>query len=118
MVPFVVSSLLFNHDCTFPYIRKGGVGSCHLDFLSSWFSSGFVWCFFCRGGGRGVYVCNFFFLRVISICSYLIQIYELILVFCVFCGVTKDNIPGELRMFSIPFLSSSEHFFLSLVCLY
>lgn len=61
-------------------------------------------------------VCIFFFLRISSIWSLLVQIYELILFFRGFCDVTEDNIPGELRMFSILFLFSSEHFVSCLVC--
>lgn len=69
MVPFVVSRLLFNHGCSFPFIRKGGVSSRCFDFLSACFFSGSVCCFFAGVGEGEVYVCIFFFLRVFSICS-------------------------------------------------
>lgn len=121
MVPFVVSRLLLIMVAHFLLLGTEVLALDALIFclLSSWFSSGFVWCFFCRGGGRGyMCVCIFFFLRISSICSYLVQIYELILFFCGFCDVTKDNIPGELNVFNtFPLFVRTLHF-LSCVCLY
>lgn len=116
MVPFIVSRLLLIMVVHFLLLGREVLALDALIFCLLGFLLVLCGVFFAGVGAGDICVCVFSFFLDSSICSWLVQIHELILFFCGLCDVMKANIPGELRMFSIPSLFSSEHFVSCLVC--